>query len=150
MVAQCLRYQPKHLAVKRAIESGELGTLYAADSSAMQNLRAIRPPGDWLFDGRIAGGGVIISVSVHVLDLLRYFVGEVQRVSAECRVRRPEFIHGAEDYAGSRRWCLRTAPLAVTLPPTPAIGCPGEPASSCLGKGEPFRTPPSLPDQRAG
>jgi predicted dehydrogenase len=45
----------------------------------------------------IAGGGIVISVAVHKLDLLRYLIGEVARVCATCRTTTPAFVHGAED-----------------------------------------------------
>jgi predicted dehydrogenase len=99
MVAQCQRYMPGFRGVKRVLESGELGNLHALRFDAMQNMLAFLPPGHWLYDGERAGGGVVISVAVHKIDLLRYLIGEVKRVSAVCRTQHPAFINGAEDYA---------------------------------------------------
>jgi len=99
MVAQCQRYMPAFRGVKRVMESGELGRLHAIRFDAMQNMLAFLPPRHWLYDGQQAGGGIVISVAVHKLDLLRYLVGEVRRVHAVCRTQHPAFINGAEDYA---------------------------------------------------
>jgi len=46
-----------------------------------------------------AGGVVVISVAVHKLDLMRYLLGEIARVTAVTRQAHPAFHQGAEDYA---------------------------------------------------
>jgi predicted dehydrogenase len=53
----------------------------------------------WLMDGRRAGGGVVISVAVHKIDLMRYLLGEIACVTAVTRQAHPAFHHGAEDFA---------------------------------------------------
>lgn len=98
MVGQQQRYDPSYRGVLTLIHSGELGTIRAARLDAMQNLEAYAPPGHWLYDGRRAGGGAVISLAVHKLDLLRYLMGEVRHVSALARTTSPHFINGAEDY----------------------------------------------------
>lgn len=53
----------------------------------------------WLTDGRIAGGGVVISLAIHQLDLVRY-LGNADYVSVEAAGNaRPPFHHGAESHA---------------------------------------------------
>lgn len=100
MAAQHQRFEPSYRAVRRSIATGALGDIYAARFDCMQNLRAYASPGHWLYDGDIAGGGIMISVGVHRLDLLRFLLDdEVTRVQAVTRARDPAFIHGAEDYA---------------------------------------------------
>jgi predicted dehydrogenase len=99
MVAQNQRYDAGHRAARRAILEGQLGPVRAIRSDAMQNLRAFLPSGHWLYDGNRAGGGVVISVAVHKIDLVRYLVGDVRSVTAVCRTMHPEFVNGAEDYA---------------------------------------------------
>lgn len=99
MVGQHLRYNPGYWAARQAIRDGELGTIRAVRLDAMQNLPAFRPPGHWLYDGERAGGGIVISVAVHRIDLARYFLGDAKRVTAICRTTQSEFINGAEDYA---------------------------------------------------
>jgi predicted dehydrogenase len=41
----------------------------------------------------------VIGVAVHRLDLLRFLIGEVRRVSAVTRTSSPQFVNGAEEYA---------------------------------------------------
>jgi predicted dehydrogenase len=104
MVAQYQRFVPIYRGVKRLLDAGEIGDVRAVRLDSMQNLldpqlSAYYPAGHWLFDGSRAGGGVVISLTVHKLDLLRYFVGDVARVTALCRTLEPAFVNGAEDYA---------------------------------------------------
>lgn len=99
MVCQQFRYDPSYRAARRVIRAGEIGSVCAVQINSMQNLLAFLPPGHWLYDGKQAGGGIVISVAVHQIDLARYLLGNVRRVTAACRTMRPEFINGAEDYA---------------------------------------------------
>lgn len=99
MVAQDQRYRPSYQGVKRLIDEGELGRIQAVRFDSMQNLLAFLSPGHWLYDGKRAGGGIVISVSVHRIDLMRYLIGDIRSVTGHTRVTRPEFINGAEDFA---------------------------------------------------
>lgn len=101
MVAQVQRYTPSYRGVRRLVELGELGTIRAVRFDSMQNLRALLPAGHWLYDGALAGGGIVISVSVHRIDLVRYLVGDVRRVAATCRLGSPPYQNQAEDYASA-------------------------------------------------
>jgi len=99
MVAQNLRYAPSSRAVRRLVQDGELGTIRAARCDTILNVTRILPSGDWMFDGERAGGGVVITNTIHIIDLLRYFVGDVKRVTGVCKAVAPAVIGGAEDYA---------------------------------------------------
>jgi predicted dehydrogenase len=54
-----------------------------------------------MFDGNRAGGGVLITLSIHLIDLLRYFIGDVKKVSGICKNFSPLFINGAEDFSSA-------------------------------------------------
>jgi predicted dehydrogenase len=100
MVAQNQRYVPSYRGVRRLIQSGVLGPLRAARLDAMQNLPQALPAGHWFFDAERAGGGVVICIAVHRIDLLRFLLGDVRRVlHAVCHHTNPAFLHGSEDYA---------------------------------------------------
>jgi len=99
MVAQCQRYDPSYRGLKAVLDSGELGPIRAVRIEAMQNAAAFVPTGHWYLDGHRAGGGIVISVAIHKIDLLRYLLGDVVRVTAICRTVNPMFANGAEDYA---------------------------------------------------
>lgn len=99
MVAQVQRYSPAYRGIRKVIQSGELGSIRAIRVDAMQNGPETLRRNNWLLDGTRAGGGIVISVAVHKIDLLRYLIGEVGRVTALCRTFHPFFGNGAEDYA---------------------------------------------------
>jgi predicted dehydrogenase len=101
MVGHDLRYMPHTLAIKRIIESGELGQIRVTRCVLIANM----PPGTggdyklgaWLSDPRRAGGGMMISGMIHQIDLLRYYVGDINTVNAVSRS--VHYQTGAEEYA---------------------------------------------------
>jgi predicted dehydrogenase len=101
MVGHDLRYMPHSLAIKRIIESGELGPIRVTRCVLVANM----PPngnykaGSWLSDPRRAGGGIMISGMIHQIDLLRYYVGDIKTVNALSRSVHPQYLTGAEEYA---------------------------------------------------
>ena len=101
MVAQVQRYMPSYRGVRRLCASGELGTIRAVRFDSMQNAPDFLPPEHWLFDGRLAGGGIVISVSVHRIDLVRFLIGDVRRVLAVTHRGAGPYAAGAEDYAAA-------------------------------------------------
>ena len=103
MIGQCQRYDRSYRGAIRLIDSGEIGRVQAVRFDSMQGLftNDLLPAGHWLSDGRKAGGGIVISVCVHRLDLVRFCLGEVRRVSAVTRTLDPGYTHGAEDYAAA-------------------------------------------------
>jgi predicted dehydrogenase len=100
MVAQNQRYLPTYRAAKAVLDSGELGPILALRTDSIQNWHGFLPDDHWQYDAVRAGGGVLINVAVHRIDLLRYLVGDVRAVvAAECRTTDPRFVNGAEDTA---------------------------------------------------
>lgn len=97
MVAQMHRYSPTTQAVRRVLQDGELGTIRAARCDITMNAPEILREGQiWMLDGK-AGGGVGMTNTIHVVDLLRYLVGDVKRVTGVCKTVSPRLINGAED-----------------------------------------------------
>ena len=106
MVAQQLRHVPSYVGLRRRINAGELGQIWSARCDTFltaaldDGAQPIAPrSGWWGFDGKRGGGGVITMLSVHHLDLMRYFVGEVARVDARIWTGNPSFTNNAEDRA---------------------------------------------------
>ena len=98
MVAQHLRHVPSYVALRRRIQAGELGRIWSARTDTFltaaledPNQPIAMPPGWWGFDGKRGGGGVVTLLSVHHLDLMRFFVGEVVRVEARAWRGHPSF-----------------------------------------------------------
>ena len=86
-----------------AADPGNFGDLHSFDIQSWQNIRgwlgrtAASDP--WLLDGKRAGGGVVISLAVHQLDLLRFLTGaNYTEVTARGRFD-PPFVNGAESSA---------------------------------------------------
>jgi predicted dehydrogenase len=101
MIGQDLRYLPHTRAIKSLIDTGEIGTVRVTRCDLIWNKPAPSafPPGHWLRDGALAGGGLLISGIIHQVDLLRYFIGDVSQVSGVCRTVHPGFINNTEEYA---------------------------------------------------
>jgi predicted dehydrogenase len=102
MVAQHQRYQAVHRAVHDQIVRGDYGRVHQLRIDAIQNLHDYYAAPHWLYRGDMAGGGAVISVLVHKIDLLRYWLtesyGEATEVVAWGRTHDPDF-HAAEDTA---------------------------------------------------
>ena len=102
MVAQHLRYAPEAQAAKRLLDEGKLGTIEAVRTElfggGMRGRRRQRRQGErWMQDARRSGGGMMMSEQVHHIDLLRYYAGNVKRVSGVCKSLQEHMVNGAED-----------------------------------------------------
>lgn len=66
--------------LKKFIDAGDLGDIYYAKASC---LRALGNPGGWFADKERSGGGPLIDLGVHVIDLCWYLMGKpkVQSIS---------------------------------------------------------------------
>lgn len=65
--------------LKSFIDSGDMGDLYFAKATY---LRRNGCPGSWFGDKRYSGGGPLIDLGVHVMDLVRYLAGCPMPISA--------------------------------------------------------------------
>ncbi|MBY8985503.1 MAG: Gfo/Idh/MocA family oxidoreductase [Candidatus Lokiarchaeota archaeon] len=101
MIAQVLRYLPSSQGVVSLMENGEIGPVHAVQGTSILKQSLILPHDHWMFDGNRAGGGVLITLSIHIIDLLRYFIGDVKKVSGICKNFDPLFINGAEDFSSA-------------------------------------------------
>lgn len=99
MVAQCQRYMPTYRSVRNLVADGALGAIRAVRFDSMQDIPSFAPDGHWLCEGDKAGGGIVISVSVHRIDLMRFLVGDIVRVTGVTRNTTPLFTGGAENFA---------------------------------------------------
>lgn len=63
---------------KELVENGELGEVYYAKATY---LRRCGCPGGWFGDKTFSGGGPLIDLGVHVIDLTRYIMGGALPVS---------------------------------------------------------------------
>ena len=64
--------------LKKFIDAGDLGEIYYAKASC---LRVLGNPGGWFADKERSGGGPLIDLGVHVIDLCWYLMGKPKVVS---------------------------------------------------------------------
>ena len=88
-VAEEYRLSPLIGAARGVLESGRLGRILFARASAVTRFQ---PAEAWKRDPVAAGGGVLLDVGIHYVDLLRYLVGEPVNVFAHA----PGGADGAE------------------------------------------------------
>jgi predicted dehydrogenase len=73
-VAFVMRYSPIALEAKEAIDSGKVGEIIAMSGTNHGSM-----PGGWFTEKELSGGGAIIDHTVHVADLMNWFLGERAR-----------------------------------------------------------------------
>ncbi|MFC1590075.1 Gfo/Idh/MocA family protein [Candidatus Omnitrophota bacterium] len=88
MVEQTQRFDPVHQAAKKFVESGKLGKI----NMIRGRIGHAGPEywsegkGHWFYNKKFSGGGAMIDVGVHILDLVRWLSGkQVDEVSANIR-----------------------------------------------------------------
>lgn len=81
MIGYVRRHASSIKILKEFIDNGSLGEIYYAKAS---NLRRLGNPGGWFSDKSRSGGGPLIDIGVHVIDLLWYLMGrpKVKTISA--------------------------------------------------------------------
>ncbi|MBE6694962.1 MAG: Gfo/Idh/MocA family oxidoreductase [Ruminococcaceae bacterium] len=72
MIAQVKRFSNECAVARDMIESGALGSIY---HSRAFYLRRCGNPGGWFADKSLSGGGPVIDIGIHNLDLCRYLMG---------------------------------------------------------------------------
>ena len=92
MVAQMVRFSPETSAVKRFIDAGKLGEIQACRTHVIMT----GPKKSWMNDAE-AGGGVLMLNTIHHVDVLRYYIGNVKRVFGIRKSVQPQMENGAED-----------------------------------------------------
>ena len=73
------RYFPAIQFVKQTLDSGLIGELdHIRAFAGHTGLSEFRAP--WEYDKKVMGGGVLMDVGIHVIDLTRYLLGEIEEV----------------------------------------------------------------------
>lgn len=70
------RQHPAHQEVRRLLSSGEAGEVVLARAQYSHNFPLELPWSDWRNDPAMAGGGSLMGMGVHALDLLRFVMGQ--------------------------------------------------------------------------
>ncbi|MFO8019440.1 MAG: Gfo/Idh/MocA family oxidoreductase [Promethearchaeia archaeon] len=79
------RFNPIFSIVKQILEEKLLGNLilaryYFSHYGPYESWQALSKQ-KWFFDSKLAGGGVLLDLGVHVVDLLRFLIGEPTRIN---------------------------------------------------------------------
>jgi len=78
MVGFVRRFGDNTKALKDFIDNGDLGKIYYAKTGC---LRKWGNPGGWFSDKKRSGGGPVIDLGVHIIDLVRYLAGKPKAVA---------------------------------------------------------------------
>ena len=78
-VGLMMRFHECHRAIKGAIETGKIGRPVMA--RAQLTCWYPKIAGAWRQDPKLGGGGALMDLGVHTVDLLRMFLGEVESVT---------------------------------------------------------------------
>jgi UDP-N-acetylglucosamine 3-dehydrogenase len=88
MVGYSVRFSPEFQSLKDRIESGELGdvqTGYATNITSGPFFHRAEddapcPVPDWWFNKELTGGGALIDLGCHMLNLMRWYMGEISDI----------------------------------------------------------------------
>lgn len=87
------RYNDASVAIKEAIDSGRLGEIKGARAFITWNRSDdYYKQSDWKGTWDKEGGGVLIDQAIHTIDLMQWFVGEVDSIRATYETRAHDFI----------------------------------------------------------
>ena len=83
MIGHVMRFYPVIKKMKEEVEKGSIGTLEVLTIEDVINGPFShdvipRPVPEWWFDPKKAGGGALIDLGYHLIDLFRFFVGEAK------------------------------------------------------------------------
>jgi predicted dehydrogenase len=103
--------------LKDFIDNGMMGDIYYAKASY---LRRYGFPGGWFGDRKYSGGGPLIDLGVHVIDLVRYLMGKPTAVSITGatfnKLGSRENIKGTKDYVSADNGDIfNTEDMAVAM-----------------------------------
>jgi predicted dehydrogenase len=80
-VAYYRRALPRYVAVRDLLAAGAIGRVTSVHVEVMDRLATPEEAAAWRFDPAIAGGGLILDVGSHCVDLVDYLLGEIVEVS---------------------------------------------------------------------
>jgi predicted dehydrogenase len=75
------RFRAEHQYFREIIKEGKLGEVYYA-SAGWRRMRGMPKLGGWFGQKKMSGGGPLIDLGVHMLDLTRWLIGSPRAVTA--------------------------------------------------------------------
>jgi 1,5-anhydro-D-fructose reductase (1,5-anhydro-D-mannitol-forming) len=78
MIGNMMRFNPCHAWIRDFVAAGNLGEILEAQALFGYDLPAFFPlaSSPWRLDPRLSGGGAMLDVGVHTVDLLRWLIGK--------------------------------------------------------------------------
>jgi len=80
MVGYVLRYSDPFKKAKELLDKGILGDIKGIKSSIFHTLEGSKDSG-WRFKKEISGGGILIDLGIHIIDLLMWYFGKIKKAS---------------------------------------------------------------------
>lgn len=80
MIAHQMRFEAVPMQIRERIERGELGKIYTAKAGWLRR-KGIPGWGSWFTQKEVSGGGPLIDIGVHMLDLSLYLMGNPKPVA---------------------------------------------------------------------
>jgi len=90
MVHYVYRFSPAARLLKELIEQGELGEIVQVHGLYAQSIALSGAPMGWRFQKAMAGSGALGDLGSHMVDLARWWVGDVRRLCAQLVTVIPE------------------------------------------------------------
>ena len=91
-VAYYRRAQPRFLKVKEILASGQLGKIRSIEyRMSTDQMLKVPDPMPWRFQPEYSGGGLLLDVGSHALDLLDFFFGALQNARGSAKSTVPGF-----------------------------------------------------------
>jgi predicted dehydrogenase len=95
MIGYPMRFNPTFRNLKKQIDGGLLGDVEIAQGTnigsgpffAREETYSPAPVPDWWFDPELTGGGVLIDLGSHMINLLRWYFGEIIDIKSRLRRR---------------------------------------------------------------
>jgi predicted dehydrogenase len=90
MTGFCHRFHPPILAIKEQLDAGSIGAPVSFRSRFASRFAGVEQT--WFADPAVSGGGSVMDSSVHSLDLYRFLIGEITRVTAYLTTHLPGLV----------------------------------------------------------
>lgn len=138
-VAYYRRTLPRFTTVKDLLDSGTIGDVRFVHVSYHRPAQAAEIAGtDWHIQPDISGGGIFMDMAVHTLDILDFFFGAIDKVSA-FKINQGHFYQPEDNVAlsysfknqmiGTGNWCFTTGTSADNIQ---IVGSKGEINFGCF------------------
>lgn len=103
MIGHIIHFMESNMAVKKIVESGELGKLIMINDTRFSNYFAPERP-QWFLTRKLSGGGILMNLGAHSIDGIQWITGSrVKKVSAKVT-----YLNDKVDVEGSGQLLLIT------------------------------------------